>query len=164
MRAMATDRDAYEVLQVHHKAHQVVLKAAHRALAGLYHPDLDQSASSTRRMAELNQAWEKLRTPDRREVYDRQRSQTAAAEQPARTAPTVITPEPPRGRPSRPGEAISGTLDFGRYRGWTLAQLAQQDPDYLRWLSRHSSGLRYRPEIERLLRAQSTPSPAPRRR
>ncbi len=160
---MAIERDAYEVLQVHHKAHQVVLKAAHRALAGLYHPDLDQSASSTRRMAELNQAWEKLRTPDRREVYDRQRSQAPAPAQPGRAAPTVITPEPSR-RTSRPVEPGSAVLDFGRYRGWTLAQLAHEDRDYLRWLSRHSSGLRYRSEIERLLRDQSTPAAASRRR
>jgi curved DNA-binding protein CbpA len=159
---MATERDAYEVLQVHPEAHQVVLKAAHRALAGLYHPDLDQSASSTRRMAELNQAWEKVRTPDRREVYDRQRSHSRPAEQPPRAAATV-TPQPPTGRTPRPTDAVSGTLDFGRYRGWTLAQLAHEDPDYLRWLRRHSSGLRYRSEIERLLRDQST-SPATSRR
>jgi curved DNA-binding protein CbpA len=161
---MATERDAYEVLQVHPKAHQVVLKAAHRALAGLYHPDLDQSASSTRRMAELNQAWEKLRTPDRREVYDRQRSHSPPAGQPGRTAPTVITPEPRRAQTSPPHAASSASLDFGRYRGWTLAQLAHEDRDYLRWLSRHSSGLRYRAEIERLLGDQSTQAASSRRR
>lgn len=156
---MAAERDAYEVLQVHPRAHQVVLKAAHRALAGLYHPDLDESASSTRRMAELNQAWEKVRTADRREVYDRQRSHQAPAGQPGRpTAPTVVSEGRGTHAP-RPTRTDSATLDFGRYRGWTLAQLSQQDPDYLRWLSRHSSGLRYRQEIERLQRDES-PRPA----
>jgi hypothetical protein len=42
-------------------------------------------------------------------------------------------------------------LDFGRYSGWTIEQVAQRDPDYLRWLARHSSGLRYRGEIARTL-------------
>jgi len=28
-------------------------------------------------------------------------------------------------------------LDFGRYRGWTLAQVARQDRDFLEWLQRH---------------------------
>jgi len=38
--------------------------------------------------------------------------------------------------------------------GWSLAALARHDPDYLRWLSRHSSGLRFRDEIQRLLPAE----------
>jgi curved DNA-binding protein CbpA len=148
---MAADRDAYEVLQVDPKAHAVVLKAAHRALASLYHPDLDQSDASTRRMAEVNQAWEKVRTPDRREVYDRQRAKVREA---APAAPIVTPQSTGRPAPRRP-DAASASLDFGRYRDWTLAQVAQEDPDYLRWLSRHSSGGRYRSEIERLLSAQS---------
>jgi len=157
---MAADRDAYEVLQVDPKAHAVVLKAAHRALASLYHPDLDQSDSSTRRMAEVNQAWEKVRTPDRREVYDRQRAKTR---EPAPAAP-IVTPQSTSRPAPRRADAASASLDFGRYQGWTLAQVAQEDPDYLRWLSRHSSGLRYRPEIERLLRDQSAKREATQRR
>ena len=43
------------------------------------------------------------------------------------------------------------TLNFGRYAGMTLKQVARQDPDYLRWLSRHSSGIRYRNAIEAVL-------------
>jgi hypothetical protein len=39
-------------------------------------------------------------------------------------------------------------LDFGRYAGWSIGQLARFDPDYLRWLCRHSSGIRFRAEIE----------------
>jgi hypothetical protein len=42
-------------------------------------------------------------------------------------------------------------LDFGRYEGWTLRELARHDADYLRWLSRHSSGIRFRGPILRLL-------------
>jgi hypothetical protein len=42
-------------------------------------------------------------------------------------------------------------LAFGRYTGWSLRDLARQDPDYLLWLSRHSSGIRYRTEIYGIL-------------
>ena len=42
-------------------------------------------------------------------------------------------------------------LDFGRYEGWSPLDLAKQDPAYLRWLARHSSGLRFRREISRVL-------------
>jgi uncharacterized protein (DUF3820 family) len=43
------------------------------------------------------------------------------------------------------------TVDFGRYAGWTLKDLLRHDPDYLRWLYRHSSGVRYRYQIARML-------------
>ncbi len=55
-----------------------------------------------------------------------------------------------RARPDGGGPP-SSKLDFGRYAGWSLRDLSRHDPDYLRWLSRHSSGLRYRHEIQRLL-------------
>ncbi|MEX0626802.1 MAG: hypothetical protein WD402_09670 [Chloroflexota bacterium] len=42
-------------------------------------------------------------------------------------------------------------LDFGHYAGRTLQELASVDPDYLRWLVRHPSGVRYRAEIHRVL-------------
>ena len=51
-----------------------------------------------------------------------------------------------------PGSA----LDFGRYEGWRLRELARRDPDYLRWLARHSSGIRYRTAIEQVLREART--------
>ena len=54
----------------------------------------------------------------------------------------------PTGAPPPPRSASAGSkLEFGRYTGWTLRDLARHDPDYLRWLSRHASGLRYRTEI-----------------
>jgi hypothetical protein len=53
------------------------------------------------------------------------------------------------------GEGIAGMrLDFGRYAGWTLGDIAREDADYLRWLSRHSAGIRYRSAILRLLAQQ----------
>ncbi len=74
-------------------------------------------------------------------------------------------PPPPDEAAGGPGAGVAGPfrrarpqttdpssrLDFGRYAGWSLRDLARHDPDYLRWLSRHSSGLRYRSEISRLM-------------
>jgi broad specificity phosphatase PhoE len=42
-------------------------------------------------------------------------------------------------------------LDFGHYAGKTIEELAEEDPDYLLWLERHASGVRYRAEIQRVL-------------
>ena len=78
-------RDAYEVLQVRPDASQVVIRAAFRALAALYPPDSDESAGSTRRMAELNDAYAQLRTADRRAVYDRVGPAGQAIHPPERT-------------------------------------------------------------------------------
>jgi hypothetical protein len=46
-------------------------------------------------------------------------------------------------------------LDFGRYAGWRIAEVATHDPTYLRWLSRHSSGIRFRSVIEQVLGDES---------
>jgi hypothetical protein len=44
-------------------------------------------------------------------------------------------------------------LDFGHHAGKTIEELALEDPDYLQWLERHPSGVRYRAEIHRVLGA-----------
>jgi hypothetical protein len=56
--------------------------------------------------------------------------------------------------PVGPGPASSfdsTILDFGHYAGRSIDELADTDPDYLRWLARHPSGFRYRAAIERVL-------------
>jgi hypothetical protein len=42
-------------------------------------------------------------------------------------------------------------LDFGHYAGSTIEEIGRVDPDYLQWLARHPSGVRYRGEIHRVL-------------
>jgi hypothetical protein len=59
-----------------------------------------------------------------------------------------------RQQPVGPGSQTtfdSTTLDFGHHAGRTIAELALADPEYLRWLARHPSGVRYRAEIARVL-------------
>jgi hypothetical protein len=61
-----------------------------------------------------------------------------------------------RQRPVGPGQDEPSSfdptrLDFGHHAGRSIEELAQTDPDYLRWLERHRSGVRYRAEIHRVL-------------
>jgi curved DNA-binding protein CbpA len=139
--------DAYRVLQVAPDCEDEVIHGAFRALALKYHPDRDGTQFASRRMAELNQAYALVRDPRARARHDAARRRAAI---PEASRSSGLAPVPP---PSR--SAAAGTrLSFGRYAGWTLRDLARQDPDYLRWLSRHSSGIRYRTEIYQILTKQ----------
>ena len=150
-------RNAYEVLQVRSDAHSIVIKAAYRALAGLHHPDTNSTPGAERLMAELNAAYEAVRTPDRRELYDRMLKAAASAGTPApRQAGRTH-------RQKQSEQSAAQIVDFGRYAGWSIPDLAQHDPDYLRWLSRHSSGLRFRQQIDAAMRKGETPPTASQR-
>jgi len=54
--------------------------------------------------------------------------------------------------PGRQTSFDARIIDFGHHAGRTIEELVMIDPDYLRWLARHPSGVRYRAEIERVLR------------
>jgi curved DNA-binding protein CbpA len=143
--------DPYKVLQVIPTADQEVVRAAFRALAMKYHPDRDPSTRASRRMIELNEAYAMVRDAEARAQLDRARLRKYDYEATPAASSEAAVPPPPRG-------ASAGTqLEQGRYAGWTLRDLAAHDPDYLRWLSRHASGLRYRGEIARLLAAKGAP-------
>jgi curved DNA-binding protein CbpA len=134
--------DPYRVLQVVPDAEDEVLHAAFRALAGKYHPDRDATSRAARRMRELNQAYAMVREPALRAAYDSSRKPDPAKE--------VLAAFREAAPPPAPGD--HGTrIPFGRYAGWRLVDVAAQDIDYLRWLARHSSGLRYRTEIYQIL-------------
>ena len=158
---MSTERDAYAVLQVGRHADAEVIKAAYRALARAFHPD--GATPDLGRMTEVNRAYDHLKTPDARRRYDAGSgagipvgpgwpspgaSWNAASPPPAspfRSGPLA------RRRMARAAQEPGPVIDFGRYVGWRIADLATVDPDYLRWLSRHSAGVRYRETIERSL-------------
>jgi curved DNA-binding protein CbpA len=54
---------------------------------------------------------------------------------------------PPPGRPS-------GTvLNFGRYAGWSLGEVARHDIEYIEWLDRAPIGRNYRAEVDSILRS-----------
>jgi curved DNA-binding protein CbpA len=137
--------DPYRVLQVTPGAEQEVVNAAFRALALKYHPDRDPSSTAAQRMAELNEAYALIRDTAARVRWDTSQATNHGGHEPTARTNGSSVPPPPRGR------AAGTRLEFGRYAGWTLRDLARQDPDYLRWLSRHASGLRYRTEIYSIL-------------
>lgn len=169
--------DAYGALRITADAEDFLLEAAYRALARHFHPD--GKTPDTSRMAEINRAYDLLRTPERRKRYDRLHrirpmgpgvspigssfSVSKAGESASMAAQAFggRVPPPttgPAGLAEPAGDAAL-TIDFGRYEGWKVKDLAKHDPDYLRWLSRHSSGVRYRNYITQLL-----PEDAPTRR
>ncbi|MGH2428013.1 MAG: J domain-containing protein [Candidatus Limnocylindria bacterium] len=136
--------DPYAVLQVVPTAEQEVVHAAYRALALKYHPDRDRSRRAAAKMAALNRAYAILRDERARSIFDRNRRAVVAGVSVAVNAGSAAPP---------PTSTSAGSvLQFGRYTGWSLRDLARHDVDYVLWLSRHSSGIRYRTEIYGILR------------
>jgi hypothetical protein len=159
---------AFEILGVGRDVDWETIRAAYRALARRYHPD--GSAPDPARMAEINRAYEWV---------ERHRGRTAdGMRSPAPVAPAapsvpagglyarmrrlegVDAPDPEVTGPtdgsllrriedSRANE--TPVIDFGEYAGWRVADVARVDPRYLRWLSRHSSGVRFRDAIAQVL-------------
>jgi curved DNA-binding protein CbpA len=153
--------DFYRVLQVDPAAEAEVIRAAYRALARKYHPDVSIGADD--RMVRINRAWAVLGNPTVRAAYDRGRV-ALAARAPEPTAPETAGEQASSQRPiGRPSGTV---LTFGRYEGWSLGQLARYDPDFLEWFARAPIGRGYRAEIDLLLasrgKAKSGSSESPR--
>jgi len=136
----------YGVLGVDAQADVDTIRHAYRALAREHHPDF---GGDLRRMMSVNEAWHVLSDPERRASYDSQ----------------LLRPIPkPR---SRDGHAV---MDYGRYEGWSLADIVRYDTDYLEWLSRTQTGRPLRREISELLAEWAAamsalqPVPAPPKR
>ena len=109
-------RDPHDVLGVSRDASQATVKAAWRRLAREHHPDLATespaaAAAATRRMVEINRAYEELRS--------RAGLETGATNGSRRTGP-------PRPRPSRP---VTGRVDMSatfRPRNMTTGPRAER--------------------------------------
>jgi curved DNA-binding protein CbpA len=144
---MVERRDPYRILQVQPDADADVVRAAYRVLARKVHPDASAPLDEVteRRMTDLNWAYSIVRDPIKRAVWESDRR---------RAPPPTPAESATHGAPRGPLDADGGDarLDFGRYQGWTLGEVAQRDPDYLDWLRRHASGARYRDAIDILLR------------
>ena len=135
-----TVTDHYTVLGVQHAADRRTIQAAYRALARGAHPDFGGDGGD---MARINEAWRVLGDATRRAAYDAAHGYVGDA----------LTPKPPRpqktaDRSSRGGSTV---LDFGRYEGWTIRDVANVDDDYLQWLLRTSLGRPLRAEIAKAL-------------
>jgi curved DNA-binding protein CbpA len=53
-----------------------------------------------------------------------------------------------------PGNPSGSVLNFGRYTGWSLGEIARSDLEYLEWLDRMPIGRTYQFEIDALLRSK----------
>src|SRR5438874_9825474 len=67
---MATQRDYYEILGVPRGASDDDVKKAFRKLAQRWHPDVNTDAGADHRFKELNEAYQVLSDPQRRQAYD----------------------------------------------------------------------------------------------
>jgi curved DNA-binding protein CbpA len=148
-------RDPYEILQVRNNAVPEVIEAAYRALALLHHPDRHVEVVAGSTMSDLNWAYAILREPGLRASHDGRHVPIHVSEAPAEAASTTLSDRIAEAAEAAHGRAAANAadtvIDFGRYAGMTLRQLARLDPGYLEWLRRHSSGVRYRHQIDQVL-------------
>ena len=160
----------YKLLQVDPEADPEVIAAAYNALLDKLRLARAARGVTEFREAELKRAYAVLSDPGKRNAY-------AAAH-----APVAFSIGPVDGATSAPipSAGLSGRiaaqtgqiaahahddgpaavrLNFGRFAGHSLEEILHLDAEYLRWLSRHSSGLRYRNAIMRLLAQPEAPRP-----
>jgi uncharacterized protein YjbI with pentapeptide repeats len=64
--------DHYAILELTRAATLIEIRTAYRRLAREHHPDANPAAEAETRMRRLNEAWETLRDPEKRALYDRQ--------------------------------------------------------------------------------------------
>ena len=64
------NKDYYGILGVMPNAEMAVVKAAYKALAGIYHPDRNSSSEAVSKMQEINNAWDILSNNEIKEQYD----------------------------------------------------------------------------------------------
>lgn len=164
--------NAYSVLGVRHDAADADIASAYRALARVYHPDV-AGDSGNARMSRINAAWDRLRTPRKRDAYDRELGiypvhrapkRREEVRQASRATSHTATAEPaPAAHGSRrrrdgtggagppPGRPSGSVLQFGRHFGWSIGEVARVDPGYLEWLEAHREGALFLDEIDEAL-------------
>lgn len=137
----------FEVLGVERNADWERVRRTYRDLARRFHPD--GWAPDPARMAAVNRAYERL---------EHERRSARAGSAPVAVGPGPAAPNPAaagaRGgllERIRANAVPTPVIDFGEYAGWQVADVARVNPTYLRWLSRHSSGARYRGAIAEAL-------------
>lgn len=155
---------------VHPSADIEIITTVYRRLAKRHHPDRDFGPGASARMAELNAAYSILSNVSKRAIYDRSLRttifDTSWSAKPADSgngggAWAIAVPVdgsatgsgehgeagPPPDYPRPSGSVFS----YGRYRGWSISQVAYHDRDYLEWLRRTPSGRAYQQELSLVL-------------
>ena len=65
---------------------------------------------------------------------------------------SMRAPEGLGGAGPPPGNPAGSVLNFGRYAGWSLGEIARRDIEYIEWLDRTPIGRPYREEVDVILR------------
>jgi curved DNA-binding protein CbpA len=140
-------RDPYRIHGVLPEADPDVIRAAYRVLVRKVHPDSQAGPMdpiTDRRIKDLNWAYAQVRDSEAQLRFEQ-----------ARAAAAPPTAAEPRSHGTAHSDveydATRVKLDFGRYAGWTLRDIAKRDLEYVQWLRRHASGARYRTAIDQLL-------------
>jgi len=159
---------------LHPAATSDVIDAVYRQLAKQYHPD-HAGPEGQQRMSEINEAYASLSNPEKRARYDEivgVSGKIESATYAQKSAPgatnlkyeagawTVREPAEQTREASPYGEAgpppaylrpRGSVISFGRYRGWTVSQVAEYDRNYVEWLSRTMAGRSYQSELTQIL-------------
>jgi len=162
------ETNLYKLLQVDPDADPEVITAAYKVLLDKLRLARAARGVAEFREGELKRAYAVLSDPGRRNAYDAERAPVAFSIGPVDGPDSV--PMRNGGLSGRIAAQNGGTaaqahddgppavrLNFGRYAGHTLEEILHLDGEYLRWLSRHSSGLRYRNAIMKLLAQPDAP-------
>lgn len=67
---MPTKRDFYEVLGVEKSASAAEIKTAYRKMALKFHPDKNKAADAEEKFKEINEAYQVLSNPEKKQAYD----------------------------------------------------------------------------------------------
>lgn len=130
---MAAIPDHYGILGVRQDSDTDTIKAAHRALAARFHPDVNNSPDATRHMQEINTARDVLLNPLSRVYYDLDLVQhgvksTQATKASAKASSTGMTPDPSEERSRAKHNYV---LRHGIFAGMTLEEVDLRYPPYL---------------------------------
>jgi len=82
-------KNLYDILQVSENASDEIIEKAYRTLAKKYHPDLqpnEKKQTAEAMMKTINEAYEILSNPKKKEEYDRQRAELRQAEEERKNA------------------------------------------------------------------------------
>jgi hypothetical protein len=162
----------YQLLMVDPGVDDDVLTIVYRRLVQRANLAYEDDGQRRERLRVLEQAYGVLHDPDRRRSYDLRVAGIAAHEsEPVAQGPAAVIPVEPRRQEAQvdpPRQVVPVTptptavpvapqgggariLDFGRYAGWSLRQVALRDPDYLQWLRRTPGGRHLQSDISMVL-------------